>query len=86
MRVLLKEEVPQFARCITEKMLTYSLGRGLERFDRRTIEDINQKLAAAGYPFQNLVLEIVNSLPFQMRRGELISSEKQVKSKEIAQR
>ena len=86
MRALLKEEVPQFARCITEKMLTYSLGRGLERYDRRTVEDINQKIAAAGYPFQGLVLEIVNSLPFQMRRGELISSEKQVKSKEIAQR
>lgn len=86
MRALLKEEVPQFARCITEKMLTYSLGRGLERYDRRTVEDINQKIAAAGYPFQSLVLEIVNSLPFQMRRGELISSEKQVKSKEIAQR
>ena len=86
MRTLLKEEVPQFARCITEKMLTYSLGRGLERYDRRTVEDINQKIAAAGYPFQSLVLEIVNSLPFQMRRGELISSEKQVKSKEIAQR
>ncbi len=86
MRVLLKEEVPQFARCITEKMLTYSLGRGLERYDRRTIEDIDQKNAAAGYPFQGLVLEIVKSLPFQMRRGELVSSDKKVKSKEIAQR
>ena len=86
MRVLLKEEVPQFARCITEKMLTYSLGRGLERYDRRTIEDIDQKNAAAGYPFQGLVLEIVKSLPFQMRRGELVNSEKKVKSKEIAQR
>ena len=79
MRTLLKDELPEFARCITEKMLTYSLGRGLERYDRRTVDEINQKLAKANYPFQTLVFEIVKSLPFQMRRGELVK-------KEIAQR
>ena len=35
LRVLLKDSLPEFARCLTEKMLTYSLGRGVERFDRR---------------------------------------------------
>ena len=79
MRKLLKDELPEFARCITEKMLTYSLGRGLERYDRRTVDEINEKLAKADYPFQTLVFEIVKSLPFQMRRGELVK-------KEIAQR
>ena len=70
MRVVLQSELPDFARCITEKMLTYALGRGLERYDRRAIESITKKLAPANYPFQALVQEIVQSLPFSMRRGE----------------
>ena len=84
MRKLLLADVPEFSRCLTEKMLTYSLGRGLERFDRRTLEDLNKKLAAADYRFQTLLFEIVKSLPFQQRRGEMIKSE--TKPKEIAQR
>ncbi len=86
MRTLLKEEIPQFARCITEKMLTYGLGRGLERYDRHAVDEIVARMAKANYPFQSLVFEIVDSLPFQMRRGELITSEQKVKAKEIAQR
>ena len=70
MKVLLKEELPEFARCITEKMLTYSLGRGLERYDRKTVDEIVRRLSASGYQFQTLISEIVQSLPFQSRRGE----------------
>ncbi|MBI2689448.1 MAG: DUF1592 domain-containing protein [Acidobacteria bacterium] len=70
MRTLLLDQMPEFTRCITEKMLTYSLGRGLERYDRRTVDAIGKKLSANGYPFQLLINEIVQSLPFQMRRGE----------------
>ena len=71
LRAILKEDMPEFARCLTEKLMTYSLGRGLERYDKRTVDEINRKLAANGYPFQSLVFEIVRSLPFQSRRGEL---------------
>lgn len=70
MRMILLGQLPEFTRCITEKMLTYSLGRGLERYDRRTVDSIGKKLAANGYPFQLLIQEIVQSLPFQQRRGE----------------
>jgi hypothetical protein len=70
MRTALKDEVPEFTRCLTEKMLTYALGRGLQKYDRRAVEEIGRKLAASGYPFQALVHEIVASVPFQMRRGE----------------
>ncbi|MEO8593857.1 MAG: DUF1592 domain-containing protein [Candidatus Solibacter sp.] len=70
MRTLLKTQMPQFSRCLVEKMLTYSLGRGLGSYDRRTIDEIDRKLAANGYGFQSLVYEIVHSLPFQSRRGE----------------
>ncbi len=77
-RTILKEELPEFTRCLTEKMLTYALGRGLERYDRRTVEEVGAKAAASGYRFQTLVHEIARSLPFQMRRGE--------KSKETSRR
>lgn len=70
MRALLKGELPDFARCLTGKMLTYALGRGLERYDMRTVNDISRKLEASGYQFQTIIYEITKSLPFQSRRGE----------------
>jgi len=84
MKVLLKEELPDFARCIIEKMLTYSLGRGLEKYDRKTIDDIARKLSASGYQFQTLISEIVQSLPFQSRRGEGLLTKEAVNPKEVA--
>ena len=85
MRTLLKDELPEFSRCLTEKMLTYALGRGLERYDKRTVEEINRKVAAADYRFQALIQEIVRSLPFQSRRGEM-SKALPEKPKEVASR
>ena len=70
MRTVLKTQLPQFSRCIVQKMLTYSLGRGLGSYDRRTVDEIDRKLAANGYGFQSLIYEVVRSLPFQSRRGE----------------
>jgi len=86
MRALLKEDLPDFARCLTEKMLIYSLGRGLERYDRKTVDDMTRKLAASGYQFQTLIHEVVRSLPFQSRRGELVKSDKASPAKEVARR
>ena len=82
MRELLKGELPDFARCLTGKMLTYALGRGLERYDKRTVNDISRKLEASGYQFQTIIYEITKSLPFQSRRGEA----RAVKPKEVVQR
>jgi hypothetical protein len=81
MRTLLRDELPEFARCLTEKMLTYALGRGLEKYDRKTVESITRKLEADGYPFQSLVFEIARSLPFQSRRGEAPLSGKETAKK-----
>jgi cytochrome c553 len=85
MRGAMKSQLPQFARCVVEKMLTYSLGRGLGPYDRRTVDEITRKLEADGYPFQSLIFEIVHSLPFQSRRGEL-TTQLATKPKEIAQK
>jgi mono/diheme cytochrome c family protein len=70
MRTVLSGMMPDFSRCLTEKLLTYALGRGIGRYDKPTINTITRKLAASGYGFQTLVREIVQSLPFQSRRGE----------------
>ncbi len=75
MRAILIAQLPDFTHCLIEKMLTYSLGRGMERYDRRTIDDMNRQLGANGYKFQYLIHEIVQSLPFQSRRGEMIISQ-----------
>jgi hypothetical protein len=86
MRALLGNQLPEFARCLVEKMLIYSLGRGLEPYDRRAVEQIRRNLAASGYRFQTLILEIVRALPFQSRRGEMMSSTTGTKPKEVAGR
>ncbi len=90
MRTLLKLDRDDFARCVTEKMLTYALGRGLERYDRKTVKEIVTKVAASGYKFQTLIHEIAGSLPFQMRRAEVSRIESKpvpsIKLKEVAKR
>jgi hypothetical protein len=70
MRTLLVSHVPQFSRTLTERLMTYALGRSLQPFDRRTVEGIQRALAADGYRMRTLIHEVVRSLPFQARRGE----------------
>jgi cytochrome c553 len=70
LKVILRADRAAFAEGLTEKLLTYALGRGLERYDKPTVKKIAGRLAAKDYRFSSLVLEIVRSLPFQMRRGE----------------
>jgi len=81
---LLKDDMPRFTRCLIEKMMTYALGRGLERYDKKTIEAIYKKLEASDFRFQALIDEIVESLPFQSRRGEMLRAE--LKPNEVARR
>src|SRR4029453_16979662 len=66
---ILTQDRDAFARCLTGKLLTYALGRGIERADRRTVKTIAADVAKADYRFSSLVLGIVNSRPFQMRRS-----------------
>ena len=67
LRRVLSSQPGAFAECLTSKLLTYALGRGLERYDRRTVKEIAARLPARNYRFSALVMEIVNSLPFQWR-------------------
>lgn len=56
-----------FAGTLTEKLLTFALGRGVEYFDAPAIRKIVRGAKAADYRFSAIVLGIVNSTPFQMR-------------------
>ncbi len=69
-KILVSQKKEEFVRCLSEKLLTYALGRGMEMYDRCAIEEITKGLAEKNYKFNSLILEIVKSVPFQMRRGE----------------
>ena len=59
----------EFVDCLTEKLLTYALGRGLESSDQPTVRQIRRETARKDYRFSALVQSIVVSVPFQMRRN-----------------
>lgn len=56
-----------FAKAVTEKFLTYALGRGLEYYDGPAVRGIYHAAAAGGYRWSSLVQATVKSAPFQMR-------------------
>lgn len=70
LKQILKGQSDTFARNLTRKLLTYALGRGLERYDGAAVDRICSQAAANNYRFSALVLEIVNSKPFQMRSAD----------------
>jgi hypothetical protein len=58
-----------FAGTLTEKLLTFALGRGVESYDAPAIRKILRDAGPDRYRFSSLVLGIVKSVPFQMRRS-----------------
>jgi hypothetical protein len=68
--ILLNQKRTEFVRCLTEKMLTYALGRGLEYYDKCAVDKISGQLAKEQYKFSALILGVAKSAPFKMRRGE----------------
>jgi hypothetical protein len=66
---ILHSDKEAFANGMASKLLTYALGRGTESYDRPVIGEIVRRLPSTDYCFSSLVLEIVNSVPFQMQRG-----------------
>jgi hypothetical protein len=69
-QMLMKKKRDEFVQCLSEKLLTYALGRGTEYYDRPAIEQIARNTAKNRYKFTSLIMEVVRSVPFQMRRGE----------------
>ena len=71
--LIVRERRRDFYRCMSEKLLTYALGRGLEYFDAPAIEAIVQGLEADGR-MGSVVHGVVASVPFQMRRADAETS------------
>ena len=67
MEILAGEKKEAFARCLSEKILTYALGRGLVSFDRCVINDAVEALNENDYRFSALVAAVVTSDAFTMR-------------------
>jgi len=70
LKALMLQDRDAFVAGLTEKMMIYALGRGLERFDRPTLKTIESEVAARDYRFSALVMGIVTSLPFEMKRPQ----------------
>jgi hypothetical protein len=70
MRQALADNAGQFVTTVTEKLMTYALGRGLEAHDMPTLRRIVRAAAADDYRFQTVILGIVKSDPFLMRRAQ----------------
>jgi hypothetical protein len=60
----------QFVGTVSEKLLTYALGRGLEFYDMPVVRGIVHDAARNDYKFSSIIIGIVKSTPFQMRKAQ----------------
>ena len=74
-RILVSERRADFYRCITQKLMTYALGRGLEYYDEFTVDRIVDELEQADGRFSVLLTQVIKSAPFQRLRSLEASSE-----------
>lgn len=68
LRAALLHYSPQFVQTMTERLLTYGLGRGVEYYDMPVVRNIMRGAAANNYKFSDLVMGVVESQPFQMNQ------------------
>jgi hypothetical protein len=70
--ILVTDRHTDFYRCLTEKFLTYALGRGLEYYDVETVDTIVNRLEASKGRFSALLMGVIESSPFQRQRNQTI--------------
>jgi mono/diheme cytochrome c family protein len=68
--ILRSQRKDQFVRCLSEKMLTYALGRGLQSYDRGAVDDIVDQVEQNDGRFSSLVLAVAASQPFRYRGSQ----------------
>jgi mono/diheme cytochrome c family protein len=76
LRRALVAQKEQFVRTVTGKLLTYAIGRGLEYYDAPATRGVVRASAADNYRWSSVVLALVRSAPFQMRRAATRDSQK----------
>ena len=70
LRRLLVVKREEFVRTLTERLLTFAVGRGVEHYDMPAVRTIVRDARSADYRWSSLILGIVESVPFRMRRAE----------------
>jgi hypothetical protein len=74
-RILVNERRQDFYRCVSEKLLTYAIGRGLEYHDEHAIDLVVERLERDKGKFSTLLMGVIESVPFQkQRRPETVTS------------
>jgi hypothetical protein len=68
--ILAGKRKQDFYRCLSEKLLTYAIGRGVEYYDSTTINLLTDRLEKNQGKLRALIQGIVESAPFQKRRGD----------------
>jgi hypothetical protein len=69
LRKVILRRPEQFVQTVTEKLMTYALGRTSEYYDMPAVRQIVRDAARNNYRFSSIVMGIVNSAPFQMRKA-----------------
>jgi hypothetical protein len=85
-KILAEKRYMDFYRCLTEKLLTYALGRGLEFYDVATVDSIVAELDETDGKFSSLLMGIIESAPFQKRRNvsaETASTDRSVEKESV---
>jgi hypothetical protein len=68
--ILAGKRKQDFYRCLSEKLLTYAIGRGVEYYDSTTINQLTERMEKNQGKLRELIQGIVESAPFQKRRGD----------------
>lgn len=74
--ILKARHMDDFYRCLTEKLLTYAIGRGLEYYDVDTVDRIVDRIKKEDGRYSALLMGIVESAPFQERRNFVVPTER----------
>ncbi len=69
LRSVLMGRSEEFAGTVIDKLMSYALGRGLEYYDQPSVRQVTRKAALDGFSWSSLVVNIVESVPFQWRRS-----------------
>lgn len=67
-KILREKHARDFYRCVSEKLLVFAVGRGIEYSDEHTVDQIVERLEESGGNFRSLVHAIIESAPFQKQR------------------
>jgi hypothetical protein len=80
-QILVKNHAEEFYRTLTQKMLTYALGRGLDYYDTETVDQIVARIEKSGGKPSALIAGIIESAPFQKSRGNALANAGNAKEK-----